>query len=84
MFENISTKNKNIVKKKIGEYLNISQKEINIQDYEILTFKTSSSIWRKCQLFHSNNMLENNFGFSCDLNVFIPKYIWEIDLLRIK
>lgn len=83
----ITTINKNKLKKAIAQFLSIENwKEVNVDHYNVV-FQTNVNTnfpgatvvtYSQCKNFHTNNMLENDFGFSCDINVFVQKYIWTI------
>jgi hypothetical protein len=79
----LATKNKNKLKKAIALKLNITNwREVNVMNYTI-TFKTNElTTYKPCDNFKDNNTLVNNFGFSCDMNVFIQKYIWTINTIK--
>jgi hypothetical protein len=79
----LSTINKNKLKKAIALKLNIANwREVNVDNYTI-TFQTNElTTYKPCDGFKDNNMLVNNFGISCDMNVFIQKYIWTINTIN--
>jgi hypothetical protein len=75
----LDTKNKNKLKKSISEFLSIDNwRDVNVEDYDIVFQTNSDTTYSKCDLFSTNNMLVNNFGFHRDINVFLRKYIWVI------